>query len=106
MMSRILIVPFLLAACGAKDPPPPAQGGVTARIARTMAHDERVWNVAFAPDGATLASCGVDGTVRIWRVADGSLVRRLDHPQGVTNCATSPDGRWIASTSYDLGVHL
>jgi WD40 repeat protein len=35
-------------------------------------HEGIVHGVAVAPDGATLASCGEDGTVRVWDVALGS----------------------------------
>lgn len=45
---------------------------------RTLAgHENAVCDVAFAPDGALLASVDVDGLVRLWRTADGALLRTL-----------------------------
>ena len=34
-------------------------------------HHGHVWDVAFAPDGATYCSGADDGTIRIWQVALG-----------------------------------
>jgi len=38
-------------------------------------HTNLVRRVAFSPDGATLADVSYDGTVRLWRVGDGQLLR-------------------------------
>src|SRR5262249_16301532 len=54
--------------------------GALARLGTTrMRHRERVNHVLFAPDGKTVASGGVDDTVRLWDVATGKLVRSLKH---------------------------
>ncbi len=44
-------------------------------------HTIAVSAVAFSPDGQYIASAGsFDGTVKIWRVADGQLVRTIANP--------------------------
>ena len=56
--------------------------------------------VAFSPDGRRLASGSLEGTVKVWDVATGQLLRTLTgHTSGVTSVAFSPDGRRLASSS-------
>lgn len=59
-------------------------------------------SVAFSPDGSLIAAGstshgGADTNLRIWRVADGVLVRTVRHTWGVSSVAFSPDGSLIAS---------
>ena len=58
----------------------------------------QVFSVAFSPDGQTLASGSRDYTVRLWRAADGTLLRTLKgHTEDVYSVAFSPDGKTLAS---------
>jgi RNA polymerase sigma factor (sigma-70 family) len=54
--------------------------------------------LAFAPDGRTLASTGLDRVVRLWDLATGKEVRQFHGPKvWVTSLAISPDGRVLAA---------
>ena len=70
-------------------------------------HRGHVLAVAFSPEGATLASTGADGWVRLWAVADGrELARLAGHSGGGRGVAFSPDGLTLASGGFDGAVQL
>ncbi len=48
------------------------RGGAVSR--RWKAHDFGLSSISIAPSGDRLASCGQDGALRIWNLADGALV--------------------------------
>ena len=63
-------------------------------------HSDRVYAVAFSPDGLTLASGGGsrDKTVRLWNVRTGTHLHTLEgHTSPVKSVAFSPDGLTLAS---------
>jgi hypothetical protein len=65
--------------------------------------------VVFAPDGQTLASTGMDGTVRLWDVVSrqpiGGALR--SHPlSAALRVAFSPDMSFLVSVSTDSGSSL
>jgi len=70
----------------------------TISIAR-MIHDDKVWSVAFSPDGKYVVSGSDDNTARIWEVSTGKEVARISHDEGgwVTSAYFSPDGRFVVS---------
>ncbi|MFO0841534.1 MAG: hypothetical protein U0797_03905 [Gemmataceae bacterium] len=63
---------------------------------------------AFSPDGQTVASGGVDRTVRFWNTGGEALKLRsvLNVPAEVTAVAYAPDGRTLAGASPDRTVRL
>ena len=63
--------------------------------------------LAFSPDGATLATAGSDGMIRVWRVVDGRLLRSLrGHTGAVWSIAFSPNGQLIASGGADGSLRI
>jgi WD40 repeat protein len=66
-----------------------------------------VEDVAFSPDGKTLAMASYSGSVHLWDVAAGELLETLKgHSSAVRAVAFSPDGRTLASGSTDQTVRL
>jgi WD40 repeat protein len=66
-----------------------------------------VEDVAFSPNGKTLAMASYTGNVHLWDVASGKVLDPLEgHSSAVTAVAFSPDGRTLASGSVDQTVRL
>jgi len=58
-------------------------------------------SVAFSPDKSILASGSPDGTVRLWDISTGLLLKVLQEENSVDQVAFDPDGRFVAdATSY------
>jgi serine/threonine protein kinase len=77
-------------------------------------HPERVWSLAYSPDGSTLAAAGGDGEggmrkgfVTLWDVATGQELSRLAHAcETELAVAFSPDGNTLASGGRDRVIKL
>jgi WD40 repeat protein len=66
-----------------------------------------VHEVAYSPDGKTLASGNGDHTLRLWDAATGREIRKLvGHGGPVYSVAFSPDGKVLASGSQDGALRL
>jgi RNA polymerase sigma factor (sigma-70 family) len=84
--------------------PPPAKPDALPRFAL---YKERVWSLAFSPDGKMLASGSGDTSIYLWNPATGQQIRRLDgHKHWVRSVAFSADGKLLASGSEDKTVAL
>jgi RNA polymerase sigma factor (sigma-70 family) len=76
-------------------------------LRRLEGHRGRVFPVAFAPDGQTVATGGIDHTVRVWDVASAKELRRLEGHRGpVGEVAFSPDGKLLISGALDKTVRV
>jgi WD40 repeat protein len=74
------------------------------RLAVLPARNGPVANaIAFSPDGRTLATGGVAGTLTLWNVSTRSVLRVIKIGQPVWWTAMSPDGRLLAIQSQRQG---
>ena len=60
----------------------------------------------FSPDGIWLAAGSSDGTIGVWRVADGVLQHLYQTGQEVTGLAFSPDGSLLAAGEENGSIEL
>lgn len=70
-------------------------------VATLKGHDEGAVGVAFSHDGKLIASSGMDGVLRIWERASGSLDRELTAKSVAYSLAFNPDDKLLASTQSD-----
>ena len=73
---------------------------------RPRAHDT-IFCVRFSPDGQYLATGAADRLLKVFRVADGSLVRSFEgHSSHVLGVAWQADGHLLATAGADRVVKL
>ncbi|KAI0909671.1 WD40 repeat-like protein [Ustulina deusta] len=74
---------------------------------QTLEDNSWVNAIAFSPDGKTLASASVLGTIRLWDAVTGTRRQTLGkHSSAVDAVAFSPDGKALASGLRDGIIQL
>jgi WD40 repeat protein len=74
---------------------------------RRKDHVNRVFTVAWSPEGPSIASGDEDGNVYVWKTFHRKTFFRYTGHKGAVNAiAWSPDGKYIASASADTTVHV
>jgi WD40 repeat protein len=62
-------------------------------------HRNRVFAVAFSPDGMLIATASKDHDARIWDANTGETIEILQHNSEVRDVEFSPDGRWVVTSA-------
>jgi DNA-binding beta-propeller fold protein YncE len=80
---------------------------VAGRPTTLRGHKKAIGALAFSPDGKTLASGGLEGTIKLWNTRTAKARTTLaGHVQGITALVFAPDGKTLASASSDRTIKL
>ncbi|HSK05364.1 MAG TPA: AAA family ATPase, partial [Kofleriaceae bacterium] len=77
-----------------------------ARVRALAGHTDKLWDVAYSPDGKWIATTSTDHTARVWDAETGAPRATLQHTDWVVVVAWSPDSRLVASGGSDHTVRV
>lgn len=80
---------------------PATQSGAVLYRTITVADSDEVNSATFSPDGKVVAAAIGDGTIRLWNVADGKLLKTVRGHRRTMMLSFSPDGSMLATS--DMG---
>ena len=64
-----------------------------------LGHTDQVWSAVFSPDGKSVATGGLDGTIRLWDAQTGKQLQVFQHSSvGVVQVDFSPDNKHILAS--------
>jgi WD40 repeat protein len=76
-------------------------------VANLTGHEGPVYGVAYSPDGATVASCSGDQSIRIWDLTAGTQLKALSgHTGAVYSLQFNADGKQLLSAGTDGTARL
>ena len=76
-------------------------------LLNVLAHDGKVHDAIYHPEGSRIVSTGEDGQVRLWESSTGALIQSLPgQAEGSNFPAFSPDGSAIAAANRAGGVSI
>jgi WD40 repeat protein len=70
-------------------------------VQRLYGHMERVWSLAYSPDGQQLATCSGDQTIKLWNLKRSNPYFTAESGSGAFVAAMTADGRRLAVGHHD-----
>ena len=84
-----------------------ASAAVAQEITWLAGHEDPLYAVRYAPNGKTLVSGDIAGSVTVWDRATGQPIRSLhEHRGAVLSVAVAPGGRQFATAGIDRTVRV